>query len=54
MTVETTLRLAQIPNIAGVKDATGNLGQTAATIAGAPPRKASASGAATTVTPCPS
>ncbi len=35
MSVETTLRLAQIPNIAGVKDATGNLGQTAATIAGA-------------------
>ena len=36
MSVETTLRLAQIPNIAGVKDATGNLGQTAATIEGAP------------------
>jgi 4-hydroxy-tetrahydrodipicolinate synthase len=36
MSVETTLRLAQIPNIVGVKDATGNLGQTAAIIEGAP------------------
>ena len=36
MSVETTLRLAQIPNIVGVKDATGNLGQTAAIVEGAP------------------
>jgi 4-hydroxy-tetrahydrodipicolinate synthase len=36
MSVETTLRLAQIPNIVGVKDATGNLGYTAAVVEGAP------------------
>jgi 4-hydroxy-tetrahydrodipicolinate synthase len=36
MSVETTLRLAQVPNIVGVKDATGNLGYTAAVVEAAP------------------
>lgn len=36
MSLETTLRLAQIPNIVGVKDATGNLGYTAAVVEAAP------------------
>lgn len=36
MSVETTLRLAEVPNIVGVKDATGNLGLTAAVVEGAP------------------
>jgi 4-hydroxy-tetrahydrodipicolinate synthase len=35
MTVETTLRLSRIPNIVGVKEASGNFGQIAAIIDGA-------------------
>ncbi|MGA2548852.1 MAG: 4-hydroxy-tetrahydrodipicolinate synthase [Burkholderiaceae bacterium] len=34
---ETVLRLAQIPNITGIKDATGDIGRGAALIASAPP-----------------
>lgn len=36
MTAETTLRLAQVPNIIGVKEASGNYEQIAAIIEGAP------------------
>ncbi len=36
MTAETTLRLAEIPNIIAVKEASGNLGQIAAVIKSAP------------------
>ncbi len=36
MTAETALRLAQVPNIVGVKEASGDLGQAARIIEGAP------------------
>lgn len=35
MTAETTIRLSQVPNIAGIKEASGDLSQIAAIIAGA-------------------
>ncbi len=37
MTAETTLRLAEIPNLAGVKEASGDIIQISRIIAGAPP-----------------
>lgn len=40
----TTLRLAEIPNIVGIKEASGNLAQIAAVLAGAPPGFAVLSG----------